>query len=567
MESFIESARKFFEPLSAAQKFLFGLLTVIVVGAITALFIWASRPDYTLLFGSLSSESANQIVEELKTQGISYRLENDGSTILVPENQVYELRLQFASKGSANTDYQGYELFDGNTLGMTDFMQRVNMKRALEGELARTINSMAPVDFSRVHLVMAERSPFEESNVEPSASVIVNMKPNQNLTPSQIEGIASLVAGSVEKLTPQRVTILDEQGNQISNNELLGSEFAASNAQMKHRQSTEKYLTHKAQTMLDRVLGSGNSIVRVSTEHDFEQLERESNLIDPDSRIIISEEQRTERLSDNQGQPIEYDQYTPPALRGETVTTSQNTQEATVKIRNYEVNSTRQQYKKPVGEISKISASLLLNYKREILEGAQGQDSVTYDRYSQQELNEIRDIVAASIGLNITRGDQLTVTQIRFDNTIEDVLQEQQVLYEEQLEYNQYLRWGLILLAVIASVALLYAILRRLFPNTVPPVFMQPQVEGKEEEEQKALPKDQRKELPEGEEYDEDEAIEVDLENQADMYRRKLSPAAQRRLKMKSKMFEEIKNFSEFKSDEAASLLRSMMVKNEEGNQ
>jgi flagellar M-ring protein FliF len=568
MDRFLEQLKAFFGPLNNAQRLLFGLLTVVVIGLLSGLFYWASRPDYALLFGSLDPQNAQEIVTELKDQGVDYQLEQNGSAIMVPRSKVYDLRLQYASKGMQSSDYKGYELFDSSTLGMTDFMQRVNMKRALEGELSRTISALNQVEFARVHLVMPERSPFEESNVEASASVILNVQPGQKLSNPQIDGISSLVAGSVEKLDKQNVTIIDQKGNKISNNESMDSAIAASNAQMKHRQEVESYLMNKAQTMLDRVLGAGNAIVRVSTEHDFEKLKRESRLIDPDSRIIISEEKQTQSANNTQGQPIEYDDYTPPAMRGQTVTTNTDNQQSTNYTRNYEVNTTQQTYEKPIGTIKRMTASVLLNYKRNRLEGSNGQDSVVFERYSNQELNEIRDVISAAIGLDLGRGDQLSINQVRFDNSVEEYMQDQQQVYLEQQQYNELIRWGIIILAVLGSMAIIYAIMRRMFPSMSPPFFMQKEVEGGSQEEEgkrKQFPK--QRESEEGEEDTEfvnDEAYDTELEKVTDMYRRKLSPEAQRRLKMKSKMFEEIKNFAEFKSDEAASLIRGMMVKKEE---
>ncbi len=127
------------------------MISLVIISAVVATFFWATRPDYSLLFGNLAPASAQTIVEELKKKGIEYSLTDGGSTIMVPRENVYELRLEFAQQGARGSDYRGYELFDSNTLGMTDFMQRVNLKRALEGELARTISSMDQIDFARVH--------------------------------------------------------------------------------------------------------------------------------------------------------------------------------------------------------------------------------------------------------------------------------------------------------------------------------------------------------------------------------------------------------------------------------
>ncbi|TNE71803.1 flagellar M-ring protein FliF [bacterium] len=566
MSQFTDALSRFFRPLSVAQRVLFGIISIIIVVSVVGTFIWATRPDYSLLFGNLAPSSAQTIVEELQKKGVPYNLTDGGSTIMVPRESVYELRLQFAQQGAKGSDYRGYELFDSNTLGMTDFMQRVNLKRALEGELARTIGSMDQIEFARVHLVLPERSPFTESTVQASASVILNMNPSSRLSPAQIEGISSLVAGSVEELAIENVTILDQRGNKISNNEALGSDIGLSNAQLKVKQQAENYLTVKGQTMLDRVLGTGNSIVRVSTDHDFEKLSRDSELIDPESRIVISEETRTQALSDVQKQPIPFDQNDPPALRGQTVDKGTNQQESSTRVRNYEVNTTREKYEKPIGTISRMTVSVLLNYKQNRLQSTDGRDSVIYFPYTQAELRDITGAIRNALGVNAVRGDDVTITQIRFEDQLSQDLQQQTIMLQEQIQLNQWIKWGFILLGLMAALAILYAIVRKVNPNT-PPLFfdMKPEIQKGESGNQKSLPKNKTEQNDEGEsDFDEDNMEFVNLES-SDVYQRKLSPEAQKRLKMKSKMFDEIKNFAEFKPDEAANLVRSFMVKEKPG--
>lgn len=538
--------------MTTGQRILFGIMTFIVVTVVGTIFYWATRPDYALLFASLSPNSAQKIVEELKTQNIVYTLNDGGSSIYVPRKDVYDLRLKFASTGAANSDFRGYELFDNNTLGMTDFMQRVNLKRALEGELSRTISSLDQVERARVHLVLPERSPFTDTNVEASASVILNILPASRLSQAQIEGISSLVASSVEELNTENVTILDQKGNKISTNETLGGDYALSNGQLKIKQQAEQYLMQKGQSMLDRVLGAGNAILRVSTNHDFEKLKRDSELIDPESRIIISEEQRTERVNDVKNDPLQLGVNDPPALRAETIQRTVNDQSASVRIRNYEVNTTREQYEKPVGEITRMSVSVLLNHKRQKEITSEGRDSIYYIPYTAAEIRNINQVIATALGVDIIRGDEINVTQVLFDNTLDEKVGVDQILLQDQLIMNEWIKWGLLLLGLIATLFIIYGIVRRVNPNA-PPLFfdLKPELEnGKADAEKKSLPKAEENEPK-------DQFIELEG---SDVYQRKLSPEAQRRLKMKSKMFDEVKNFTEFKSDEAVNLVRSMMV-------
>src|SRR5690625_1825118 len=175
MNKLFESFQSFFSPLSPAQRTLFIGLAFAVILVMSALAYWAFKPDYQLLFGSLPAESAQIIMEELDERNVPYRLENEGRAIYVPSSQVHQLRIQLASEGVAQTDVRGYELFDENSLGMTEFMEQVNRKRALEGELSRSVNSLEQVESSRVHLVLPESTPFKQSTVLASASVILSL--------------------------------------------------------------------------------------------------------------------------------------------------------------------------------------------------------------------------------------------------------------------------------------------------------------------------------------------------------------------------------------------------------
>ena len=563
MSQFSDSLSNFFKPLSIAQRVLFGVISLIIVVGVVGIFMWSTRPDYSLLFGNLAPQSAQVIVEELQKKSVPYSLADGGSAIMVPRDRVYELRLEFAQQGARGSDYRGYELFDNNTLGMTDFMQRVNLKRALEGELARTIGAMDQVEFARVHLVLPERSPFTESSIQATASVILNMKSSSRLTSSQIEGISALVSGSVEDLNIANVTVLDQRGNKISNNDSIDSDFGLSSAQLKVKQQAESYLSTKGQTMLDRVLGSGNSIIRVSTDHDFEKLTRDSELIDPESRIVISEETRSQESSDIKKDPLPLDSNAPPELRSVTIDKASNSANSTVRVRNYEVNTTREKYEKPIGTITRMTVSVLLNHKSDKYKAVDGRDSIVYFPYTQAELRDISGVIRNALGINATRGDDINITQIRFEDQLNQDLQEQTFLLNEQIMINEWIKWGFMLVGLLVALSILYAIVRKVNPNT-PPLFfdLKPEVTEGEGGERKSLPKNKKGE--DEDETDEDDVDFVNLEG-GDVYQRKLSPEAQRRLKMKSKMFDEIKNFAEFKPDEAANLVRSFMVKERPG--
>jgi len=442
MDKYGEVFQEFFGPLSYAQRAMFVGLVILIVAIVGGLLYWSQQDEEVLLFGSLNPEVAQEIVTELNNKGEKYRLEEGGRAIYVSAEKVHELRLELAPMSGGVSDMKGYELFDQNALGMTDFMQQVNRKRALEGELARTINNLNQVEFSRIHLVLPERSPFEESSIEASASVILNITKGQKLDGEQVSGITALIAGSVEGLDPMNVTVLDQAGNRLTEEIDYDSQYGFGSTQMQLRQKTEAYLTERGQTMLDRVLGAGNSIVRVSVEHDFDRLVRESDLIDPESRTIISEEKRSQINNDELREPVPVDQYTPVDRRGEAVVVSDNNNESITQTRNYEVTRTREVFEKTQGEIKKISASVLLNYKQIITEDEEGNEQVSYEPYTQEEVDEYREVVQLALGVDGTRGDQLSIKQVEFFDR-HFIGADMQYL-ETQKPWNDILRWSVI---------------------------------------------------------------------------------------------------------------------------
>lgn len=543
-----ESLRAFFEPLSSGQKAIFGLLAATLVIFLGSVFYWTLQPDYSMLFGSLNNESAREIVQKLDEQGIAYRVEDSGRAIYVRSDKVHELRMELASIGIAHSDVQGYELFDANALGMTDFMQRVNKKRALEGELSRTITSLEQVERSRVHLVLPERTPFQRTTVDASASIILSIKRGQSLSKSQVEGMTSLVAGSVEGLDAGSITVLDQNGNRLTDGMMQDGDFASGNLQMQLRQKTESYLTERGQSMLDRVLGPGNSILRVAAEHDFERLTRESDLIDPDSRTIISEERRTDAQTDESFQQVPIDEFTPINRRGETVITSNRGNESMVQTRNYEVNKIRELFEKPQGEIKRISASLLLNHKQVVEDGGDGGGTLVSEPYSQEELDELRDVVRTALGIQMDRGDELTITQVQFfDPTFDEQYRH---IMEEPLPWNQILRWSLIIAALAAFAFLIFGMSNRFREEQQPVLFRGQMGMGDDVE------------LGD-EDFDESNIAGGDgmTEGEDKFYERKLSSAARKQLDDKSNVVDEIRDFIELQPDDAASVVRAMLAK------
>jgi len=468
--------QEFFGVMNSAQKVMFGLLLSLVIIISGAIFFWAQQDEQVLLFGNLNPDNANAIVQKLDEKNIDYEISNGGNAIYVPSDKVHALRLELASYGSGNTDSKGYELFDSQSLGMTDFMQQVNQKRALEGELQRSINSLTQVQNSRIHLVLQERSPFEESSVEASASVILTLEPGNRLSNNQTAGIASLISGSVEGLSPNSVVILDQLGNRLSDDADRDSGGDMGNIQMQIKQKSEAYLTEKGQSMLDRVLGAGNSIVRVSVEHDFQKVMIEKDSFDPDSRIIISETNSDQTTADIDREQINATDYTPVEYMDEALVIGENNIESSTQSRNYEVSREKQYIEETQGEIIDITASILLNQKVEqsldgngepVLDG-NGEPVTVPIAYTEEELDNFRNLLARALGIEADNGgtleDKIAVSQIEFEYSP----------YRENIDYqnnqpsdfSDIIRWSLIAVSMLL-VAFLTNNVRKNFTGSV----------------------------------------------------------------------------------------------------
>jgi flagellar M-ring protein FliF len=460
--------QEFFGVMNSAQKVMFGLLLSLVIIISGAIFFWAQQDEQVLLFGNLNSDNANAIVQKLDEKNIDYQISNGGNAIYVPSDKVHALRLELASYGGGNTDSKGYELFDSQSLGMTDFMQQVNQKRALEGELQRSINSLTQVKNSRIHLVLQERSPFEESSVEASASVILTLEPGNRLSNNQTAGIASLISGSVEGLSPNSVVILDQLGNRLSDDADRDSGGDMGNIQMQIKQKSEAYLTEKGQSMLDRVLGAGNSIVRVSVEHDFQKVMREIDSFDPDSRIIISETNSDQTTEDIDREQINATDYTPVEYMDEALVIGQNNIESSTQSRNYEVSREKRYIEETQGEITDITASILLNQKVEQSLDGNGEPVTVPIPYTEDQLNNFRNLLARALGIEADDGgsieDKIAVSQIEFEYSP----------YRENIDYqnnqpsdfSDIIRWSLIAVSMLL-VAFLTNNVRKNFTGSV----------------------------------------------------------------------------------------------------
>ncbi|MCA1989161.1 MAG: flagellar M-ring protein FliF, partial [Desulfarculus sp.] len=256
----------------------------LLVGLFVSLLLWINQPQYKVLFSGLSQRDAAQVVAKLKDLKVPYSLSGDGGTVSVPEEQVHEARLALAGEGLPRGQGVGFEVFNKVDMGTTEFVQKINYQRALEGELARTIASFAEVREARVHIVMPRDSLFVEEEKKPSAAVVVDLASGRALSAGQLAGVVNLVASAVPDLTDERVTVVDTRGNLLYKKQADVPGFAAglTASQLDYQRNFEKQLRAKVETMLEQVLGPGRAVVRVASDIDFTRTQTTEDLFNPD---------------------------------------------------------------------------------------------------------------------------------------------------------------------------------------------------------------------------------------------------------------------------------------------
>ncbi|MBN2808387.1 MAG: flagellar M-ring protein FliF [Deltaproteobacteria bacterium] len=413
---------------------LFGGSAILGVGLITAILVSFSI-SYVPLYYNLSSEYAAEIVDYLQRNRIPYKLADSGQTVKVSKNDVYEVRLKLAGSQIMRGGI-GFEIFDKSNLGVTEFVQNINFQRALQGELARTITEIKQVESARVHLVLPKKSLFSEDQQDATCSVILKLRAGARLRPDQVEGIMSLVAGSVAGLDPDKITVLDTLGTVLSKD--LGqrpgqNQLSANELNLKRQH--EKDLEERLQSMLERVVGRQKVVVRVSADLDFSKVEKTEEIFDPDQVALRSEHQLNEMNEAKNGAgdvPGMNSNVPDRKIDQAAQKEGRNQNSRSDETRNYEISKLVSRTVMPVGAVKKISVAVMVDGK---YEGGGKDQEKTYVPRSEAEIQIYTNMVKNAIGFNKKRGDQVEVATVAFNN---------ESLDQEVAELNQASRYGMI---------------------------------------------------------------------------------------------------------------------------
>ncbi|GFO53354.1 flagellar M-ring protein [Geomonas sp. Red276] len=416
-----EGLKKLLEPflaLSTGKRLVVAGVALASLLAFAALIVVANKTDYRPLFSNLNSDDAGEIVKKLKEQKVPYQISDDGKALLVPADKVYDLRLSLASDGLPQGGGVGFEIFDRKNFGMTEFVQKLNYQRALQGELSRTISQLSGVESARVHLAIPEKSLFKDAEKPATASVVLKMRSNRTLRDSEVQGVIHLVASSIEGMDPDNVTVLDSRGKMLSTSSSSDPATRLTGARQEAQRQFEKGTEDKLQSLLDKVVGTGRSAARVSATFDMKKVERFEERYDPETAAVRSEQRSEEKggtsttASGVPGVQSNMARTGGPAAAGTTGGGSKSDETL-----NYEVSRTTARTFEPEGALSKISVAILVDGKYELSPGAKPDAKPKYQPRSPDELAKIEALVKSAVGFNAERGDQVTVANIPFQDT------------------------------------------------------------------------------------------------------------------------------------------------------
>jgi len=411
----------FTKKLNKKQKIVIVSSIVILVAIISFLVVFNTssskiKTGYAILFDNLSSKDAALIVQYLEKKQIPYTIPEDG-VIEVPKDVVQKVRLDVAAQGLPKNSKVGFELFDKNSFGITDFEQKIKYLRALEGELGKTIESLDAVESATVNIAIPKESVFVEKQTPPTASVVIKLKPNMILTPKQIQGIKYLVAAAVPKLKPENVKIIDQYGNLLGENDELTQNNELLKAEITYKKRMEKALEDKIVAILAPVIGGKNKVVaKVNLDIDFSQVKSKSTIYSPDNVVrseqVLEESRIGYKPKEVGGVPGAVSNIGPvQGTKSNEVKDKYNKSQTTT---NYEISTTVKDIKEPLAKIKRITAAV-------VVDGHYKEDKDGKEKFvplSKLELTNIENLVKNTIGYDPKRGDSVSVSSFQFTGNI-----------------------------------------------------------------------------------------------------------------------------------------------------
>lgn len=400
---------------------IIALFLAVVIGS----WLWAREPAYAVLFSIQDEKDGGQILAALQQQNIPYRFSEGGHTILVPQAVVHDMRLRLAAQGLPKGGLVGFELLENQKMGISQFAEQINYQRGLEGELARSIQSLAAVKGARVHLAIPKQTAFLRDEQKSSASVLVSLYPGRTLAPVQVAGIVNLVASSVPQLSPVNVAVIDQEGRLISQTQDPLRESGLDPSQLAYIREIETSYVKRIEDILSPVVGSGNVRAQVAADIDFAQVDQvaETYKPNPPPETAIRSQQINENSSaapaatgipgalSNQPPAPATAPISQPAVGSNTPATGNGQNYSKNATTNFEVDKTIRHTKSVPGTVRRLSVAVVVNYKKGTAKDPAKAKPLPL---TEAELKQLTDLASEAVGLSKTRGDTLNIANAPF---------------------------------------------------------------------------------------------------------------------------------------------------------
>ncbi|MDR1857003.1 MAG: flagellar M-ring protein FliF [Desulfovibrio sp.] len=403
-----DAIKGLWEKMTLVQRIAVTAGIVILLAGGIGLSVMLGKPEYKVLYSNLGPEDASHVVKALQGDKVAYKLTDNGATIMVPQDVVYDQRIKIAGEGGLVGQGIGFEIFDKVKVGQTDFVQKINYTRALQGELARTISEFPSVDSARVHLVTPHRSLFVEERQSPSASVVLKLKrPNDKPDQKEINAILNMTLMAVEGLDKAHISITDNGGKVLYQPE-QDDLASAGRTQLEYRLQFQRNYERRIEEMLQPLFGPGRVIARVNADMDYSQKTVRREVYDPEKTAVRSEQ----RSEESQQGRANLEAGAPDAnFRGDGITGSVSNQNGSRETRttNYEINKEEQTVVSSVGDLRRLTVAVIIDGTYERMKGAW-----TFVPRTAEELDRVRQLVSNAVGLEKARGDSLEVSSAPF---------------------------------------------------------------------------------------------------------------------------------------------------------
>lgn len=411
MSTFVDTLKS----MSPAKLAAFVGVGVVFLGFMAFMFTRVSTPVMAPLYSGLSTEDSAQIVTELEKAAVPYEIGAGGSQLLVPADRVLRLRMTMAQEGLPSSgNIVGYEIFDrSDKLGTSNFVQNVNMLRALEGELARTIGSMANIESARVHLVMPKRELFSREKQEPTASVALTMRGGNQLSPGEVAAVQHLVASAVPGLKPTQITLVDNKGRLLAKGGEDGEVGAIASSTEEYRLAFEKRTRETIEGLLAKTVGEGRVRAEVTADIDFDRVVTNSETYDPDGQVarsVQNSEEKETSTEHNRDENVSVANQLPDASADKAGSADQHNRSSTDEVINYEISKVVENHIKETGNVNRLSVAVLVD-------GIYSKDATGKSVYAprpQADLDKFATLVKSAIGFDTTRGDSVEVLNLQF---------------------------------------------------------------------------------------------------------------------------------------------------------